>query len=85
LFAVSLGWAFRARYPGRLPAIGVILMPLVPIVLALLSLLYLYGHRIVAGFIVLAFGLRVALIALALLQGLLLALSLVMLAGQSTH
>jgi hypothetical protein len=85
LFAVSLGWAFRARYPGRLPAIGVILMPLVPIVLALLSLLYLYGHRIVAGFIVLAFGLRVALIALALLQGLLLALSLVMLAGQSTR
>jgi hypothetical protein len=85
LFAVSLGWAFRARYPGRLPAIGVILMPLVPIVLALLSLLYLHGHRIVAGFIVLAFGLRAAMIALALLQGLLLALSLAMLAGQSTR
>ena len=85
LFAVSLGWAFRARYPGRLPFIGVVLLPLVPIVLSLLTLLYLYGHRIVAGFIVLAFGLRVALIALALLQGILLALSLVMLAGQSTR
>jgi tetratricopeptide (TPR) repeat protein len=85
LFSVALGWAFRVRTPGRLPLFPALLTPLVPIVLAVLTLLYVYAHRVIAGFAVLAFGLGAALIILAVLQAVLLGLSLVMLAGQSTR
>ena len=84
LFALALGWAFRARFLGRLSAFAVILIPLVPIVLAVLTLLYVHAHRVIIGFTVLAFGLTAALVVLAGLQMALLAVALVMLAGQST-
>jgi len=83
VLCVSLGWAFRSRHPGRLPFSNVLLMPLVPVVLALLSLLYLYVHRIIIGFVVLGFGFAVALVAVGVLQLALLAVALVLLAGQS--
>ena len=85
IFALSLGWAFRARYFGRLSLFAVILMPLVPLVLSVLSLLYVHAHRVIIGFTVLAFGLTAALIVLAALQVVLLAVALIMLAGQSTR
>ena len=84
IFAVSLGWAYRARYLARLSPFAVILMPLVPLVLSVLSLLYVYAHRVIIGFTVLAFGLTAALIVLAVLEVVLLAVALIMLAGQST-
>jgi tetratricopeptide (TPR) repeat protein len=85
LFAVAMGWAFRVRTLGRLPLFPALLTPLVPIVLAVLSLLYIYAHRVIAGFAVLAFGLGTALVILGVLQAVLLGFSLVMLAGQSTR
>jgi hypothetical protein len=85
LFALALGWAFRARFRGRLPSFAVILIPLVPIVLAVLTLLYVHAHRVIIGFTVLAFGFTAALVVLAGLQVALLAVALVMLAGQSTR
>jgi hypothetical protein len=60
-------------------------MPLLPIVLALMSLLYLHAHRVIIGFTVIGFGLTVAFIVLAGLQLVLLAVSLVLLAGQSSR
>jgi hypothetical protein len=83
IFAVSLGWAYRARYLARLSPFAVVLMPLVPLVLSVLSLLYVHAHRVIIGFSVIAFGLTPALIVLAVLELILLAVSLVMLAGQS--
>ncbi len=85
IFALSLGWAFRARYFGRLSIFAVILMPLVPLVLSVLSLLYVHAHRVIIGFTVLAFGFSAALAVLAALQVILLAIALIMLAGQSTR
>lgn len=85
IFALSLGWAYRARYLGRLSLFAVILMPLVPLVLSVLSLLYVHAHRVIIGFTVLAFGFTAALVVLAALQVVLLAVALVMLAGQSTR
>jgi tetratricopeptide (TPR) repeat protein len=85
IFALSLGWAFRARYFGRLSIFAVILMPLVPLVLSVLSLLYVHAHRVIIGFTVLAFGFSAALAVLAALQVILLAVALIMLAGQSTR
>jgi hypothetical protein len=85
LLAVSLGWAFRTRALGRLPASGVILLPLVPVVLAMLSLLYLYAHRVVTGFAVLSFGFAGTLVTLGVLQLVLLAVALVLLAGQTSR
>jgi tetratricopeptide (TPR) repeat protein len=83
LFALSFGWAFRLRSPGRLSGLSVVLIPLVPLVLSVLTLLYVYAHRVVLGFAVLAFGFSTALIVGAVLQFVLLAAALVALAGQS--
>jgi tetratricopeptide (TPR) repeat protein len=85
MFAVALGWAFRMRTPGRLPLLPALLTPLVPIVLAVLTLLYVYAQQVVAGFAVIAFGLGAAIVILGVLQAVLLGLSLVMLAGQTTR
>jgi tetratricopeptide (TPR) repeat protein len=84
VLCTAMGWSMRVRGGGRIPAIGVILMPLLPVVLALLSLLYLHAHRILIGFTVIGFGLTVAFIAMAAIQVVLLAFSLVVLAGQSS-
>ena len=84
ILCTAMGWSMRVRGGGRLPAIGIVLMPLLPVVLALMSLLYLHAHRVIVGFTVIAFGLTVAFIALAALQLVLLAFSLVLLAGQSS-
>ena len=81
LFAVAMGWAFRLRSLGRLPLLSGLLTPLVPIVFALLSLLYVHAQRVILGFAVIAFGLSAAIIVLAVLQAVLLGISLVMLAG----
>jgi hypothetical protein len=85
IFAVTLGWGFRARYFGRMSPFGIILMQLVPVVLAVLSLLYVHAHRVIFGFAVLAFGFTTALIVLGVLQLILLSVSLVMMAGQTTR
>jgi hypothetical protein len=83
MFAVSLGWGFRAR--GRLPVFGIIVIPAIPVVMAVLTLLYVHAHRIIAGFAVLALGLPAALVLLGVLQLALLAGALVTLAGQTTR
>ena len=85
ILCTAMGWALRVRGGERLPAAGIVLMPLLPIVLALMSLLYLHAHRVIIGFTVIGFGLTVAFIVLAALQLVLLAVSLVLLAGQSSR
>jgi hypothetical protein len=82
--ALSFGWAFRARYVGGLSGLTVLLVPLVPIVLSVLTLMYLYAHRVILGFAVIAFGFTTALAVGAVLQFILLASALIILAGQST-
>ena len=85
IFCTAMGWALRMRTGGRPPAVGILLMPVLPVVLALMSLLYLHAHRIIVGFTVIGFGLTVAFIVMAALQLVLLASSLVLLAGQSSR
>lgn len=82
-FALSFGWAFRARYLGRPPLPAILFIPLVPIAAALASLLYVHAHRIVLGFTVLAFGLTAALVVGAVLSLVLLIVALVLTAGQA--
>ena len=85
IFCTAMGWALRMRTGGRPPAVGILLMPFLPVTLALLSLLYLHAHRIIVGFTVIGFGLTVAFIVMGALQLVLLASSLVLLAGQSSR
>ena len=84
ILCTAMGWSLRVR-SGRLPAMGIVLMPLLPVVLALMSLLYLHAHRLIIGFTVIGFGLTAAFIALAVLQLVLLGVSLALLAGQSSR
>jgi hypothetical protein len=81
--AVSFGWALRARYLARPPLALFIFVPLAPFVVSLLSLLWVFAHRIFLGFIVLAFGLGAALAACAILEMVVLVIALIMLAGQT--
>ncbi len=83
LFALALGWAFRVRAGDRIGFLGAVLTPLVPLVMAILSLLYVYAHRIVLGFSVLAFGSTPAFLIGAALELVLLFIALALLAGQS--
>jgi hypothetical protein len=85
IFCTAMGWSLRMRSGGRLTVAGIILMPLLPVVLALMSLLYLHAHRVIVGFTVIGFGLAVAFIVMAALQLVLLVVSLVLLAGQSSR
>jgi hypothetical protein len=84
ILCTALGWSLRMR-SGRLSAVGILLLPLLPVVLALLSLLYLHAHRLIIGFTVIGFGLSAAFITLAVLQVVLLGVSLALLAGQSSR
>jgi len=84
ILCTALGWSLRMR-TGRLSFVGILLLPLLPVVLALLSLLYLHAHRLIVGFTVIGFGLATAFITLAVLQVVLLGVSLALLAGQSSR
>ncbi|MGA2763529.1 MAG: hypothetical protein ABSG17_09215 [Spirochaetia bacterium] len=84
LLALSFGWAFRARYIGRLSGFAALLVPLVPIVLSVLTLLYVYAHRVILAFSVVAFGFATAVVVGAVLEFVLLVAALVVLAGQSS-
>ena len=84
LLALPFGWAFRARSGAAPSGFAVLLVPLVPIVLSVLTMLYVYAHRVLLGFAVLAFGFTAALVLGAILQFVLLATALVILAGQSS-
>ncbi len=84
LLALPFGWAFRPRSSGGPLGFSVILIPLVPLVLSVLTLLYIYAHRVILGFTVLAYGFTAALVVGAALQFILLAAALVVLAGQSS-
>jgi hypothetical protein len=84
VLCTALGWSLRLRAGDRAPALGVILLPLLPVALAFLSLLYIHAHRVIVGFTVIGFGLGAAVIVMAVLQVILLAVALALLAGQSS-
>jgi len=84
LLALSFGWAFRARSGTGPSGLAVLLVPLVPIVLSVVTLLYVYAHRVILGFVVLAFGFTAAVVVGAILEFALLVSALVVLAGQSS-
>ncbi|HTP58100.1 MAG TPA: LptF/LptG family permease [Spirochaetia bacterium] len=83
LLALPFGWAFRARSVNGPSGLAVLFVPLVPLVLSVLTLLFIYAHRVILGFVVLAFGFTAAVLVGAALQFLLLVSALIVLAGQS--
>jgi hypothetical protein len=83
-FAMASGWALRTRYLARPPLPLYIFLPLVPVVALLVSSLWVYAHKILLGFVLLAFGLGAALAVCAAAELILLIVSLILLAGQSS-
>jgi hypothetical protein len=82
LLATALGWSYRL-VGGRRPALAAYLViPLFPVAAALLVGVYLKVHRALAAYALLAWGFRPALVGLAVLQGAILAVLLVVLAGR---
>jgi tetratricopeptide (TPR) repeat protein len=84
LFAVAFGWSLRGRWTGRAPVLAYVAAPAVVAAVGILVKLYLYAHRVLLGFMVLSFDLRVAAIVFGALQLVLVAIALAVLAGQST-
>jgi len=83
LFGAAFGWAFRVRYLHKPPSGLYVFVPVVAFVVAILSLLWIYAHRVLLGFVVLSGSFTAALVVCAVLEMVLLAVSLVVLAGQS--
>lgn len=83
-FAIAAGWAWRSRYIRRPPIPALLLIPVVPVVLAILTTLYHYLHRVIIGALLPAGGFTPTLIAAVLIQALFLLIALAVLAGQST-
>ena len=67
---------------GRPGWILIVLMPLIPIAAIYITSLYLYPQRIVLDFVLLRFGFPVSLAVLLVLQGAVLLMSMIVLAGQ---
>jgi hypothetical protein len=84
LLSVAVGWRFQARFFARLHWILFVFMPLFPIVAISLTGLYLHAQKILLAFVLLRLGFSISLIVFLVLQGLLLLISMIILAGQRT-
>jgi hypothetical protein len=85
LFAVAFGWSLRGRWTGRAPALAYVAAPAIVAAAGIIAQLYLHAHRVLLGFVVLSLGgLTAAAIVLGVLQLVLVAVALAVLAGQST-
>ncbi len=82
--ALALGWGFRARYLGSPPRPLYAFVPFVPLMASLISLMWIYGHKVILGFAVLAFGFAAALAVCAVLELVVLVISLILLSGQTS-
>ena len=82
LLATALGWSYRLT-GGRRPSLAAYLViPLFPVAAALLAGVYLKVHRLLAAYALLSWGFRPALVGLAVLEGAILAVMLILLAGR---
>jgi hypothetical protein len=84
LLSVAVGWRFQARFFTRPHWILLLFMPLFPIVAIPLVGLYMYAQRILLNFVLLRLSFSITLIVFLALQGLLLFLTMIILAGQRT-
>jgi hypothetical protein len=84
LLAMALGWSYRLVTPRRPSAAAYLVIPLFPVAAALLAGVYLKVHRTLAAFALLAWGFRPALVGLAVLEGAILAVMLIVLAGRGS-
>ena len=80
--SIALGWALRARFGRRW--YHVLLLPVIPLVVFLLSDLYLYANRLLQLYLLLQSGFLLSLAAMLCIQALLFTGSLILLAGQSS-
>lgn len=84
MFAMGIGWSLRAPLGRpRLPAY--VLVPLFPFVVYLITESYFFLSKTIFGFVLIAFGLTVALVALVIVQFVLLFAAIAYLAGQSSE
>jgi hypothetical protein len=82
LLAMALGRSYRLASARRPPFAAYLLIPLFPVAAALLAGVYLKVHRALVAYALLSWGFRPALIGLAVLQGAILAVMLILLAGR---
>ncbi len=85
LLALSLGWAFRSRRPGRLPLRHLLLLPALPASAWLGAGLYSAAGRTAASAALLALGFLPGFLLLLGFQAVLLFVALAILAGQRTE
>jgi tetratricopeptide (TPR) repeat protein len=85
LLSVTIGWRFQARLYSRAHWILFVFMPLFPLVAVFLTSLYLTAQRIILSFVLLRLGFSLSLVVFLVLQGLLLMVTMIVLAGQKTE
>ncbi len=84
LLAISLGWAYRARYLSRPPIVTYLLVPGLPFLLSYIVALFRQAHRVILGYLLISTGFEAALTVLIVSELVLMVIGLLMLAGQRT-
>jgi len=82
LLSVAVGWRFQARFSARPHWILLVFMPLFPLVAIPLTALYLHAQQILLNFAALRLRFSISLVVFLVLQGLLLLITMIILAGQ---
>lgn len=82
IFAVGVGWRLRSRYGRRPPIPTLLLVPLLPFVLHLVTVAYGYWNQVLFGFLLLSAGFVVSALLFLFFQSVFLVLALFFLAGQ---
>jgi len=85
VLAMAMGWAYRSRYLGRPPVPTFIVLPVLPLVLVVVSDLFLRAHEILFRFFLISLGFTYAAAFLFLAESLFLIVSLFLLSGQMSE
>jgi len=85
VLGIAMGWSYRNRYLGRPPLLMYLLIAVVPVIMVVMTDLFLYAHEIVIRFFLLSLNFTYAAVFLFLIESLALIISLFVLSGQMSE
>ena len=85
VLGIAMGWSYRNRYLGRPPLLMYLLIAAAPVIMAVITDLFLYAHEIIIHFFLLSLNFVYAAVFLFLIEALALIISLFILSGQMSE
>jgi hypothetical protein len=85
VLGIAMGWSYRNRYLGRPPLLMYLLIAAAPVIMVVITELFLYAHEIIINFFLLSLNFVYAAVFLFLIEALALIISLFVLSGQMSE